>query len=104
MVCATLLKTPFIAKPNLPSHSRCRERRTHEHIAVEIGISKASVSRILKRRGLIRNRQLNGVAVGLPAPSLLAFLRLVTDHGLTLCSTDGDFARFPDLRWLNPIA
>jgi transposase InsO family protein len=29
-----------------------RERRTQEHIAGEIGISKASVSRILKRRGL----------------------------------------------------
>jgi transposase InsO family protein len=29
-----------------------RERRTQEHIAGELGISKASVSRILKRRGL----------------------------------------------------
>jgi uncharacterized protein len=25
------------------------------------------------------------------------------EHGLTLCSTDGDFARFPALRWLNPF-
>ena len=31
-----------------------RGRRTQEHIAAEIGISKASVSRILKRRGLSR--------------------------------------------------
>src|SRR5215510_9205992 len=31
-----------------------RERRTQEYIAAEIGISKASVSRILKRRGLSR--------------------------------------------------
>lgn len=29
---------------------------------------------------------------------------LAIEHGLTLCSTDGDFARFPVLRWLNPIA
>src|SRR4029450_623034 len=29
-----------------------RERRSQEHIAAEIGISKASVSRNLKRRGL----------------------------------------------------
>jgi len=29
---------------------------------------------------------------------------LAIEHGLTLCSTDGDFARFPGLRWLNPIA
>src|SRR6266702_140301 len=31
-----------------------RERRSQEHLAAEIGISKASVSRILKRRGLSR--------------------------------------------------
>ena len=31
-----------------------RERRTQEHVAAELGISKASVSRILKRRGLSR--------------------------------------------------
>jgi len=29
---------------------------------------------------------------------------LALGHGLTLCSTDGDFARFPTLRWQNPIA
>ena len=28
---------------------------------------------------------------------------LAIEHGLTLCSTDGDFARFPGLKWLNPI-
>ena len=28
---------------------------------------------------------------------------LATEHGLVLCSTDTDFARFPDLRWQNPI-
>ncbi|MGE3887410.1 MAG: TA system VapC family ribonuclease toxin [Vicinamibacterales bacterium] len=29
---------------------------------------------------------------------------LAIEHGLTLCSTDGDFARFPDLDWRNPLA
>lgn len=29
---------------------------------------------------------------------------LAIEHGLTLMSTDGDFARFPGLRWENPIA
>ena len=28
---------------------------------------------------------------------------LAVEHGLTLCSTDGDFARFHGLRWQNPI-
>jgi len=29
---------------------------------------------------------------------------LAVEHGLTLCSTDGDFARFPGLSWQNPLA
>jgi hypothetical protein len=28
---------------------------------------------------------------------------LAIEHGLVLCSTDGDFARFPGLRWSNPL-
>ncbi len=29
---------------------------------------------------------------------------LAIEHGLVLCSTDGDFARFRTLRWENPLA
>jgi uncharacterized protein len=29
---------------------------------------------------------------------------LAIEHGLTLCSTDGDFARFQGLTWENPLA
>jgi toxin-antitoxin system PIN domain toxin len=29
---------------------------------------------------------------------------LAIAHGLELCSADGDFARFKDLRWFNPLA
>lgn len=29
---------------------------------------------------------------------------LAIEHGLTLCSNDRDFARFPNLRWMNPLA
>jgi predicted nucleic acid-binding protein len=28
---------------------------------------------------------------------------LALEHGLILCSTDGDFARFHNLRWENPL-
>jgi toxin-antitoxin system PIN domain toxin len=28
---------------------------------------------------------------------------LALEHGLELCSTDGDFARFPEIRWRNPL-
>jgi predicted nucleic acid-binding protein len=29
---------------------------------------------------------------------------LAIEHGLSLCSPDGDFARFPGLRWTNPLS
>ena len=29
---------------------------------------------------------------------------LAIEHGLTLCSIDGDFARFRELKWQNPLA
>ena len=29
---------------------------------------------------------------------------LAIEHGLILCSLDGDFARFPGLRWENPLS
>ena len=43
-------------------------------------------------------------ATGRPNPVPDAHLAaLAIEHGLTLCSTDGDFARFPGLRWVDPL-
>jgi toxin-antitoxin system PIN domain toxin len=43
-----------------------------------------------------------GVHANLVPDAHLAALAI--EHGLLLCSADGDFARFPDLRWLNPLS
>jgi len=43
-----------------------------------------------------------GATAALVPDTHLAALAL--QHGLTLCSTDGDFARFPGLRWSNPLS
>jgi len=43
-----------------------------------------------------------GIQAGLVQDAHLAALAI--EHGLSLCSTDGDFARFQGLRWLNPLA
>ena len=45
---------------------------------------------------------LPGVHGNLVSDAHLAALAI--EHGLTLCTTDGDFARFPKLRCLNPLA
>ena len=42
------------------------------------------------------------VAGNLVADAQLAALAL--EHGLTVCSSDTDFARFRELRWENPLA
>jgi hypothetical protein len=43
-----------------------------------------------------------GVQANLVPDAHLAALAI--EHGLLLCSTDGDFARFPQLRWQDPLA
>ena len=45
-------------------------------------------------------RQAAGRANLVPDAHLAA---LAIEHGLTVCSTDGDFARFGELRWENPL-
>jgi hypothetical protein len=29
---------------------------------------------------------------------------LCLEHGLSIVSADSDFARFPEVRWINPVA
>jgi len=56
-----------------------------------------------------RHREILGRLIETSAqrPNLVAdahLAALAIEHGLILCSTDGDFARFPGLRWENPLA
>jgi len=48
--------------------------------------------------GLIRTYQLRG---NLISDAHLAALAI--EHGLTMCSADTDFARFAEVRWINPL-
>ena len=54
------------------------------------------------REILGRLLQAPGVHANLVPDAHLAALAI--EHGLILCSTDGDFARFAGLRWENPLA
>ena len=38
-----------------------------------------------------------------PLVSDAAIAALAMEHGATLCTTDRDFARFPELKWVNPL-
>ena len=48
---------------------------------------------------LLRDGQASGALV---MDAALAAIAL--EHGATLCTTDRDFSRFPELRWTNPLA
>jgi predicted nucleic acid-binding protein len=48
---------------------------------------------------LISRYQLRGAII-----SEAHFAALATEHGLTVCSADADFARFNERQWLNPVA
>ena len=50
-------------------------------------------------RGLVRDGQADGALV---MDAVLAAIAL--EHGATICTTDRDFARFPGLKWMNPLA
>lgn len=51
---------------------------------------------------LVALLELPGIYGNLVTDAHLAALAI--EHGLILCSTDGDFARFSKLRWINPLA
>lgn len=48
--------------------------------------------------GLMRSGQTTG-----PLVMDAAMAALALEHGATLCTTDRDFARFPGLKWINPL-
>lgn len=49
--------------------------------------------------GLVNTYRLSGDVI--PDAHLAA---IALEHGLELCSADTDFARFPELRWRNPLS
>lgn len=48
---------------------------------------------------LIRKHRVTG-----PLVSDAALAALATEHGLAVYSTDGDFARFSEISWVNPLS
>ncbi len=51
---------------------------------------------------ILRSLLRDGQAVG-PLVMDAALAALAIEHGAKLCTTDGDFSRFPGLDWVNPL-
>ena len=56
-----------------------------------------------ERHGLVLGKLLTVQALKSDLVPDAHLAALAIEHGLTLCSTDGDFARFAELKWVNPL-
>jgi uncharacterized protein len=57
-----------------------------------------------ERHAEILDQLLSGAGVRANLVPYAHLAALALSHGLTLCSADAGFARFPGLRWSNPLA
>jgi len=69
-------------------------------LAAEVAWIPAATARHAEILGTLLS--MPGVQANLVPDAHLAALAI--EHGLVLCSTDGDFARFDQLSWRNPLA
>ncbi len=92
-----IITNPRIASPSLPMADALKQ--TSEWL----GVAQVWIPAPTERHGEVLGRLLTlpGTHSNLVPDAHLAALAI--EHGLTLCSTDGDFARFPGLRWANPL-
>ena len=73
-----------------------------EQIEAWLGVEAVWIPVITDRHALLLKNLLPHVS-GSDLVSDAHLAAMAISHGLTLMSTDGDFARFPDLRWENPL-
>ena len=75
-----------------------------EHVAALVAWDSVWIPEPGERHAEILGRLLSapGVRANLVPDAHIAALAI--EHGLTLCSADGDFAQFSGVRWENPLA
>lgn len=78
------------------------------HDRVEAGLRLALLPAGLVPQPTERHADVLGELLALPGMGGYLVMNahlaaLAIEHGLTLCSNDGDFARFKKLRWVNPL-
>jgi predicted nucleic acid-binding protein len=89
---------------NLLIHATIRSFRQHRRAREWLAPAVAWIAQAGEQHAGILARCIArpGVRAGLVHDAHLAALAI--EHGLILCSADGNFARFDGLRWYNPLA
>ncbi|HEY4364338.1 MAG TPA: TA system VapC family ribonuclease toxin [Bryobacteraceae bacterium] len=92
----------LVTNPRMYRNNAVTVREAWGQVEDWLGCPTVWVPEPTERHREVLGRMLGAAGGGHLVPDAeLAALAL--EHGLTLCSTDGDFARYPGLRWQNPL-
>jgi hypothetical protein len=69
-----------------------------------LGASNAWIPQPTERHADVLDQLFSSASVDSRSVADTHLAALAIEHGLVLCSADTDFARFPSLRWFNPLA
>jgi len=68
-----------------------------------LSVPSAWIPAPTENHAAIFKRMLSAAGASKHVPDAL-LAALAIEHGLLLCPSDGDFARYPGLTWMNPLA
>jgi len=78
-------------------------RQAWRRVCVWLDLPNVWIPEPSERHRQLLESFLSGTASSSKLVSDAHLAAIAVGHGLTLCSTDGDFARFNGLRWENPL-
>jgi toxin-antitoxin system PIN domain toxin len=78
-------------------------RAAWQQVESWLAVPRAWVPRATDRHQDVLRPLMNSISKSALVPDA-HLAALAIEHGLVLASSDGDFARFPGLRWENPLA
>lgn len=74
-----------------------------EHVSAWLAQPSAGILEPGERHWIILGEMMQAGQSAGPLVMDAALAAIAIEHGATLCTTDRDFARFPGLRWINPL-
>jgi hypothetical protein len=86
-------------------HSRAASvEEAWRHIRGWLSAENVWIPQPTERHAAVIDEILASTRVGTQDVMDVHLAALAIEHGLVLCSSDRDFARYPSLRWFNPLA
>ncbi|HXC54382.1 MAG TPA: TA system VapC family ribonuclease toxin [Rhizomicrobium sp.] len=93
----------LVSNPQIFRHARS-PADAWDQVRAWLGADNVWIPQPTSRHVDILDEFFNATRIGVRAVMDSHLAALAIEHDLTLCSADGGFARYPKLRWLNPLA